>query len=151
MSRDVAASPLTAWIGIGALLGGATLAIALTDGVTLLRHLYLVPTVWSAWRFGLTAGVSTAVLAVVLDAPFVLPRIEAYGFDREAMEALVTFGLLLVVGALAGLLLDRGRRRSARYRTALALQHAFSSGRPLTDALAIANHVLGEYLDGRVE
>src|SRR5438034_11542557 len=88
MSRDVAASPLTAWIGIGALLGGATLAMALTDGVTLLRHLYLVPTVWSAWRFGLTAGVSTAVLAAVLDAPFVLPRIEAYGFDREAMEAL---------------------------------------------------------------
>src|SRR5688500_1073753 len=115
------------------------LATAIAGGDPLLRHLYLVPTAWSALRFGLAAGVATAVIAVALEAPFLLARIEAYGVDGAAAEMLITFGLLLVLGSLAGRLSDRGRLRAARYRTALALQRAFAAGRSLPEAIAIAD------------
>ena len=138
-------------VGIVAVLAAATLATAIADGEPLLRHLYLVPTAWSALRFGLAAGAATAVMAVTLQAPFLLARIEAYGLDGPAAETLITFGLLVVVGALAGVLSDRGRRRGARYRTALAVQRAFASGRPLTEALAIVDDTLGEYVGGQAE
>jgi len=142
---------VAAWAGILALLGAATLATGIADGEPLLRHLYLLPTAWSALRFGLAAGVATAVMAVTLEAPFLLARIEAYGLDGPAAETLVTFGLLVIVGALAGVLSDRGRRRGARYRTALGVQRAFAAGRSLTEALAIVDDTLGQYLGGQVE
>ena len=138
-------------VAVAGLLVAATLAIAVADEPALLRHLYLLPTGWAALRFGLAAGVSTAVIAIALDAPFVLPHIEAYGFDGRAAEELIAAALLVVVGALAGLLSDRGRRRNARYRTALALQRAFSAGHPLPEALGLANVALGRYVGGPVE
>jgi signal transduction histidine kinase len=142
---------VAAWTGILVLLAGAVLVTAIADGEPLLRHLYLVPTAWSALRFGLAAGVAIAVIAVMLEAPFLLARIEAYGLDGPAAETLITFGLLVVLGSLAGRVADRGRRRGARYRTALALQRAFAAGRSLSEALAIVNDTLGQYLGGQVE
>src|SRR3972149_5527368 len=43
------------------------------------RHLYLVPTLWAALRFGGLGGGSGGLLGALLYAPFVLPAIERDG------------------------------------------------------------------------
>lgn len=143
--------PVGAWAGILALLAAVTATMAWDGGAPAVRHLYLVPTAWSALRFGLAAGVATAAIAVVLQAPMVLPHIESYGLDGEATEALVASMLVIVVGVLGGLLSERDQRRRTRYETALALQRAFAAGRPLAEALAIAGDELGRYVGGQAE
>lgn len=107
-----------------------------------LRHLYVLATVWAALRFGFAGGLATASLAILLDAPAVLRAIETWGVDTDAIEALVTFGLLLLAGGLAGGLADRARRQFARYQTVLSLQRRLTGEVALPDALASANRLL---------
>jgi two-component system sensor histidine kinase KdpD len=111
-----------------------------------LRHLYMLPTAWAALRFGFAGGLATAVLAIVLDAPAVLRALETWGLDADAVEALVTFGVLLLVGALAGALADRARRQLERFEALLALQRQLSGEVALAEALALANRALRRLL-----
>jgi len=111
-----------------------------------LRHLYMLPTAWAALRFGFAGGLATAALAIVLDAPAVLRALETWGLDADAVEALVTFGVLLLVGALAGALADRARRQLERFEALLALQRQLSGEVALAEALALANRALRRLL-----
>jgi signal transduction histidine kinase len=147
------------WVSVVAAVVATTLIIAGLDpgatfssGIWALRHLFVIPTAWSAVRFGLRGGLAVATLSIVLDAPFVLPRVETHGIDAATVDGAVTFGFLLVLGGLAGMLSDRARRRLSRYTTAVALQRAVSSGAPLGEALRQASDILKTLLTaGAVE
>ncbi len=113
---------------------------------TLPRHLYIVPTVWAALRFGLAGGIAMASLAAFLDAPLLLGAIETWGVDRGAVEAVVTLGLLALVGGLAGSLADRASRQRERYEAVLALQRSFGGAVPLREGLGLTNRTLARLL-----
>jgi signal transduction histidine kinase len=114
----VVAIVATSLLGVTALLGGADVPLA--------RHLYFAPVAVAALRLGLAGGLATAAAGVLLHAPLVLPRVEVSGLGAAAAEALVTFGLLVLVGAGLGGASDRARREHARYQTVLAAQRALA-------------------------
>ena len=97
---------------VAAALVAITALIALEGGgaASLLRHAYLVPVLAAALRFGAVGGGLAAAAAVLLSAPLVLPEIERSGVTTEAVEGLVTFAVLGLVGVLSGVL--RISRRS---------------------------------------
>src|SRR5207302_1000951 len=98
-------------------LVAVTALVALEDGgpASLLRHAYLVPVLAGALRFGAVGGGLAAMAAVLLSAPFVLPEIERSGLTAEAVEGLVTFAVLGLVGVLSGVLRTRAGRQGRRY------------------------------------
>ncbi|MBI4587893.1 MAG: GAF domain-containing protein [Candidatus Rokubacteria bacterium] len=100
------------------------------------RHLYLLPTLWAALRFGGLGGGGGGLLAALLYAPFVLPGIESRGVTAESVEGLISLGLFLFVGSVAGSLVHRARLQAARYRLLLGLQRTLSRGEDLRDLLA---------------
>ncbi len=111
------------------------------------RHLYLVPVVVAAVRFGVAAGVVTALAAVLLFGPVVLREIERAGATRAVLDGLVTFGVLLLAGALTGALASRARRQRRRYEALLAAQRAAAEPAPLETVLARLRAVLEHRLD----
>ena len=133
---------------VAAALSAVTALIAL-DGAgsaSLFRHVYLLPVVVAALRFGAPGGALAAGAAVLLSAPFVLPEIERSGLTPDASEGLVTFAVLGLVGALAGALRTHARRHRRRYETLMALQRTLAAEATLDVALAR----LREALAGRL-
>ena len=123
---------------VAAALSAVTALIAL-DGAgsaSLFRHVYLLPVVVAALRFGAPGGALAAGAAVLLSAPFVLPEIERSGLTPDASEGLVTFAVLGLVGALAGALRTHARRHRRRYETLMALQRTLAAEATLDVALA---------------
>lgn len=114
-----------------------------------LRHLYLLPILWGAIRFGQLGGLLAGLLAVLLYSPLVLPAVEQEGLTQETLDGLVTFGIFLGVGALAGALVQRARGQALRYNTLLALQRALGSGDELAPTLAAAASELKNALSAR--
>ena len=125
--------------GPGILLGfGAVTAALVWMGAgpaSAFRHLYLVPTLWAALRFGGLGGGSGGLLAALLYAPFVLPAIERDGLTAEAVEGLISLTLFLFVGGVTGALARRARTRAARVQLLLSLQGALTGGEGLRDLL----------------
>jgi signal transduction histidine kinase len=113
----------------------ATIALGASDPGSPLRHAYLVPVVLGALRFGASGGVLGAGAAILLLAPIVLPEIERSGLTPEALEGLVTFGVLALVGVLGGTLTTRAGRLRARYEANLVTQRALAEDIPLELAL----------------
>jgi signal transduction histidine kinase len=118
-------------------LGALTLLIVRVDGETasLLRHLYFVPVVTAALRFGAVGGFVTAAAAVLLQAPAVFAAIERGGLTRPATEHQVTFALLLSAGALVGRLTSYAKAQRRRLETLLAVQRTLAEEAPLETAL----------------
>jgi signal transduction histidine kinase len=110
-------------------LVGVAIAVALSGGEpdAALRHAYLVPVVGAALAWGLPGGAPAAVLAVLLHAPFVLPRVERTGLTASAVEGLATFALLLAVGSLTGVLVTWARRQHVRFETLVRLEDAVTA------------------------
>lgn len=125
--------------GPGILLGfgAVTAALVWTDAgpASGFRHLYLVPTLWAALRFGGLGGGSGGLLAALLYAPFVLPAIERDGLTAEAVEGLISLGLFLFVGSVTGALARRAWIRAARVQLLLSLQGALTGGEGLRELL----------------
>ena len=136
------------WVGLVGFVVATTAAIIWRDAGpgSPLRHLYTVPAVWSALRFGLGGGLGTAALAAFLEAPFLLEAIETWGLDAGAVEAIVTLGLVLLVGGLAGSLADRARRQRERYETVLSLQRTLGQPHPLAERLVEIDRALERFL-----
>jgi signal transduction histidine kinase len=101
---------------VAALLAAVTAGIALDDAdpASPLRHLFAVPMVLGALKFGLRGAVLTGTGVVLLFAPVVLPDVERHGLTAEVAEALVTMILLLVLGGIVGALRTQARRRAER-------------------------------------
>jgi len=123
------------WILLG--FGAVTAALVWMDAgpASGFRHLYLVPTLWAALRFGGLGGGSGGLLAALLYAPFVLPAIERDGLTAEAVEGLISLGLFLFVGSVTGALARRAWTRAARVQLLLSLQGALTGGEGLRDLL----------------
>lgn len=103
--------------------------------VSLLRHLYFVPVIAAALRFGVVGGGVTAAAAVLLQAPRVFAAIERGGLTRPAAEHLVTFMALLLAGTLVGRLASYGEAQRRRSETLLAVQRALVEEAALEIAL----------------
>ena len=122
---------------VALLLLGVTAGVVVLDPrpATLGRHLYLGPVVVAAVRFGGPAGVAAALAAVLLFGPIVLREVERARVTPAVLDALVTFAVLLLAGALTGALAARARRQRRRYEALLAAQRAAAEPAPLAMVL----------------
>jgi len=123
---------------IAVTLAAVTALIALEEGgaASLWRHAYLVPVLAAALRFGAVGGGLTAGAAILLSAPLVLPEIERSGLTSEAVEGIVTFAILGLVGVLGGALWARAGRHRRRYELLLTIQRTLADEGTLDVALA---------------
>jgi len=138
-------------IAIALALAAITLAVAHSgaDAASPWRHAYHVPVVVAALRYG-RGGVLTALAAVLLYAPFVLPALEREGPTPAVLEGLLTFALLLGVGVLSAALAGGVRRQRARYETLATVQRALDGDTPLDLAVARLRACLHARLDATV-
>lgn len=113
----------------------------------LLRHLFLVPVVAAALRFGAVVGGATAAGAVLLQAPTVFAAIERDGLTRQAGEQLVTFLVLLCAGVVLGRLASSARAQRRRSETLLAVQRVLTEEAPLEIALGRLRACLASRLE----
>jgi len=112
--------------------------MALTDHGpdSILRHLYLVPTVCAALTRGAVAGGLIGALAGLLHAPVVLPSVERAGVTPQTLDGLLSLGFPVVAGLLVGYLADDGRAHAARLDAILAIQRRLAHPGSLEEALA---------------
>jgi signal transduction histidine kinase len=139
--RDIAA--------LATALAAVTVLTARMDVETtsLLRHLYFLPVVAAALRFGVVGGGIAAAAAVLLQAPRVFAAIERGGLTRPAAEHLVTFLALLCAGALVGRLASYAKLQRRRSETLLAVQRALAEDVSLETALGRLRACLAARLD----
>jgi signal transduction histidine kinase len=129
---------------VGGLVAAVGLLVAVTGGAPAsgLRHAYFLPVILAATRYGAGPGVLTASAAGLLHAPFVLTEVERAGVTAEVAEAAVTFGLLLLVGALGGVLAGHATHPRRRYETLIAVQRVLADEVPLDLALGRLRAIL---------
>ena len=119
------------------LLAALALAMGVVDPgpASVLRHLYLVPTLWAALARGAIGGGLVGALAGLLHAPVVLPAVERLGLTSQTLDGLLSLGLPMVAGLLVGRLVDGSRARAARLAAVLAIQRRLDGPEPLEDKL----------------
>ncbi len=120
-----------------AFLVAVAVAMAVTDQgpASVLRHLYLVPTLWAALARGAVGGGSIGAVAGLLHAPVALPAVERAGLTSATLDGLLSLGLPLVAGLLVGRLVDGSRARAARLAAVLAIQRGLGGAGALDDKL----------------
>ncbi len=133
---------------VAAALATVTVLVAFEGAgpASLFRHAYLVPVLAAALRFGAVGGALAATAAVLLSAPFVLPEIERSGLTTEAVEGLVTFGVLGLVGVLSGALRARAGRHRRRYEILVTIQRTLADEATLDVSLARLRAALADRL-----
>jgi hypothetical protein len=114
------------------LLAAIALAMAVGDQgpASVLRHLYLVPTLWAALTWGAVGGGLVGALAGLLHAPVVLPAVERLGLTSQTLDGLLSLALPSVAGLLVGRLVDGSRpipRRPAGSRSRSTASRSGSS------------------------
>jgi hypothetical protein len=124
----------------GALLAAIGMAIAYVGAEpgSILRHLYVIPTLWAALAGGRTGGAAIGLLAGLLQAPVVLPAVERLGLTSQAVDGLVSLATPVAIGWAGGRLVDQARERAHRLRAVLEVQQALSHEAPLEARLSLA-------------
>ena len=128
------------------LLAAIALAMAVGDQgpASVLRHLYLVPTLWAGLTRGAVGGGLVGALAGLLHAPVVLPAVERLGLTSQTLDGLLSLALPSVAGLLVGRLVDGSRARAARLAAVLAIQRRLDGPDPMDDKLvSIARELRG--------
>jgi signal transduction histidine kinase len=124
---------------VGPLLTLALITVGMAvDGTgppSVLRHLYLVPTLWAAFTAGARGGSLTGFVAGLLQAPFALPAIERLGLGAQSVDGLVSMVAPVAFGWMTGRLGDQSRARAVRLRAILDLQRTLSRDLSLQDRL----------------
>ena len=115
------ALPLVLVMGLAAVM-----AVSDQGADSVLRHLYLVPTIWVALARGALAGGLVGVLAGLLHAPVVLPAVERLGITSQTLDGLLSLGLPALAGLLVGHLADGARAPAA---TGISVRPAISTMR----------------------
>ena len=128
---------MSGWPGILLAFGAVTAALVWSGAgpASELRHLYFLPTLWAALRYGGLGGGAGGLLAALLHAPFVLPPMEWGGLTAATREGLVSLGHFLFAGSVTGALARRARTRANRVHLLLALQRILTRGESLPDLL----------------
>ena len=132
---------------VAAVAAGMMLTGQGSDSVV--RHLYLIPTVWAAVARGAIGGGLTGALAGLLHAPLALPAVEREGLTSQTLDGLLALGLPVVAGLLVGRLVDASRSRATRLGAVLAIQRRLNGTGPLEDALTDVAAVLRGALRAR--
>jgi signal transduction histidine kinase len=127
--REIIA-PAVSVVAVAMLTGQAEV-----EATSLWRHLYFVPVVVAALRFGVVGGGVTAVAAVLLETPRVFAAIERGGLTPAAAERLVTCLALLMAGALVGRLASYAQAQRRRGELLLAVQRTLAEDVSLETAL----------------
>ena len=138
------ALPLVLVMGLAAVM-----AVSDQGADSVLRHLYLVPTIWVALARGALAGGLVGVLAGLLHAPVVLPAVERLGITSQTLDGLLSLGLPVLAGLLVGHLADGARAPAARLSAVLAIQRRLAEPGPLQGALTGVAKVLRFTLGAR--
>ncbi len=134
-------------------LAASVLAVAMLSGradveaTSLLRHLYFVPVIVGALRFGVIGGGVTAVASVLLQTPRIFAAIERGGLTPAAAEHLVTCLALLLAGTLVGRLASYAQAQRRRWRLLLAVQRVLAEDASLDIALGRLRACLARRLD----
>ena len=133
------------------LVAAVAAAMALTGqgSDSVLRHVYLVPTVWAALARGAIGGGLAGMLAGLLHAPFALPAVEREGLTSQTLDGLLALVLPVLAGLLVGRLVDGSRAREARLRAILAIQRRLDGLEPLENALPGVAEILRDTLRAR--
>jgi signal transduction histidine kinase len=120
-----------------ALLAAVAVAMAATDQgpASVLRHAYLLPTLWAGLTRGAAGGGAVGALAGLLHAPVALPAIEREGLTSQTLDGLLSLGLPIVVGLVVGRLVDSSRARAARLAAVLGIQQRLGGPGALADTL----------------
>jgi signal transduction histidine kinase len=115
-----------------------------------LRRMYYLPILLAAFAAGLRGGLLSAVVVAVLYAPHAFTQLIRID-PAETLEKVLEMLLYLVVGGVAGVLVDRERRRQ-RQLTEIAhqLREALEEQRHTTDQLIRTGRLaaLGELVAG---
>ncbi|HXJ82426.1 MAG TPA: ATP-binding protein [Candidatus Methylomirabilis sp.] len=98
------------------------MAVEAADAPSVIRHLYLGPTVWAALSLGARGGGLVGFIACLVQAPFTLPAMERLGLGPESIDGLVSMTMPPALGVAVGGLVDQVRTRAARLQTVLDLQ-----------------------------
>ncbi|HEY7204010.1 MAG TPA: ATP-binding protein [Methylomirabilota bacterium] len=127
----------------------ATMALTGQGSDSVLRHLYLLPTVWAALGRGAIGGGLAGALAGLLHAPFALPAVERAGLTSHTLDGLLSLVLPVLAGLLVGRLVDGSRARSARLGAVLAIQRRLDGQGPLEGALRDVAEIVRRALQAR--
>jgi len=119
-----------ALVGLGALMPMLDPAPA-----SPLRHIYVLPVLAAALRFGLVGGSLAAGVAVMAQAPRLFSHLEEDGMTAAAVDELIGYITLLGLAPLVGALAGAARRQRVRYETLLAVQRVVAEERPLQEVL----------------
>ncbi len=92
-----------------------------------LRHLYVAPALWAALQSGAGRGGLVGLMAGLLQAPRVLPGIEAAGLTPETVDGLVSLVAPIALGGVVGRLRDRSRAGAAQLAALLDVQRAMAA------------------------
>jgi signal transduction histidine kinase len=101
------------------------------------RHLFVLPVARVAVARGSPAGVAAGLMAGLLQAPMVLPLIEAEGLAAHALDGAAAMVLPLVAGHLLGRMADELRGRGSRLDALLAIQQTLGHA----ESLAVENQL----------
>ncbi len=120
------------------LLAAVAVTMSLTDQgpASVLRHLYLVPTLWAGLTRGAIGGGLIGALAGLIHAPLALPAVEREGLTSQTLDGLLSLALPVLAGLLVGRLVDGSRARAARLGAVLAIQRRLAEPGVLEDKLA---------------
>jgi hypothetical protein len=134
-----------------ALLAVIAMAIAYvgTGPGSILRHLYVIPTLWAALAGGRTGGAAIGLLAGLLQAPVVLPAVERLGLTSQTIDGLISLAAPVAIGWAVGRLVDQARERAHRLRAVLEVQQALSHEAPLEARLNLAAERIRAFARGR--
>jgi len=114
----------------------ALMAMAGTDPWSVLRHAYLIPTLWAAFTTGALGGGLVGLLAGLLHALLALPAVERVGLTEEALDGVISLGTPLGIGWVVGRLVDRTTEQAGRLRAVLEVQRVLNRESPLEESLA---------------
>ncbi len=122
------------------MLAAIAMGVAYVGGEpgSILRHLYVIPTLWAALASGRAGGAAIGLLAGLLQAPVVLPAVERLGLTSHAVDGLVSLATPVAIGWVVGRLVDQARERAHRLRAVLEVQQALSHEAPLEARLSLA-------------
>src|SRR4029453_5816205 len=96
------------------------------DPGSILRHLYVIPTLWAALAGGRTAGTAIGLLAGLLPAPGGLPAVAPFGLTSQTVDGLVSLAMPVAIGWAVGRLAGQARERTHRLKAVAGGQQAFS-------------------------
>jgi GAF domain-containing protein len=122
---------------------GLSAALPLLD-VLPWRHVYVLPVLVVAFRFGVVAGGLAGGLVPLAQAPGWLSRLETGGMTAAVADEVIGSVTMLGIAFLVGVLATAARRQRSRYDTLLTIQRVVAEARPLTETLERLRGLLAE-------